>query len=37
MPDSIIGHYEIDKYSAGFLILKRVLDVLGEQNSLIHC
>ena len=36
MPDSIVSSYQIDKHGISLLGLKRILDVLSKQNSLIH-
>ena len=36
-PDSVISRCEVDKHGASLLLsLKRVLDILHEQNSLVH-
>ena len=37
VPDSAISRCQVDKHGAGLLFgLKRVLDILREQNGLVH-
>ena len=37
VPDSVIRRCHVDKHGTGFLFsLKRVLDILSEQNDLVH-
>ena len=36
MPDSVISRCLVNKHGAGLLSLKKVLDILFEQNGLVH-
>ena len=36
MPDSVISCCQVDKHGTGLLSLKRIFDILLEQNGLVH-